>query len=877
MDKKEEDKYYMPFQGLEKGIVIQDKRIFNETPLKPGKCCHLLTKLLYLLVQGDKFTTAEATDLFFSVTKLFQSNNPMLRRMLYLVLKELSPIAEDVIIVISSLTKDMNSDVELYRANSIRVLCHLLDNLALLGQGERYLKQAIVDKSPYIASAALVSGIHVVKENRPGNVDIVKRWHTEILTATKSQDVMVQYHALALLYKLRQHDRLAIIKLISSLTSSGLRSPYANCLLIRYMANLIPLVSEDQQKIFHDCLMSFLRNKSDMVIYEAARTICTLDTAPEKLINGAISVLSLFLSTANSTLRFSAVRTLNRVAAKYPNFVSQCNQDLESLISDSNRSIATLAITTLLKTGNADNVDRLIQQISHFVSEISDEFKVVVVQSIRLLCQKFPHKHRAMLNFLSDVLREEGGFEYKKTIVDTILNLADDIPECADAALTALCEFIEDCEFTALSIRVLNVLGEKGPTAEDPSKFIRYIYNRVILEKAPIRAASVTALGKFAQKLKPLRESILVLLRRCQFDHDDEVRDRATFYLQLLASDELAACAGEVIHCPVPLMNLELALKQYTKGTCDTPFDLRSVPTIPLVAATPASTASSGGTAASERAAAQKADAASAIYTKMLAEVPEFATYGPLFKSTPTIPLTETETEYLVTCVKHVFASHLVFQFNITNTLNDQVLEHVSVKMEAVDELGADLTVEAEVEADSLTYDTPGVVSVSVRHDPGHFPTGTLSCTMKYEMKEIDSSTGEPDEFGEEDEYQLEDIVISLSDYVTGRFCVNWNEEWEKHGEETQAIETFSFSSMRTLPDAVEQLLKLLALNPCDGSENVEANRQKHILYMAGVFVTGVPLVARVRMRLAPSGGTQMELAVRSPDPEVSQILVSSL
>jgi coatomer subunit gamma len=73
----------------------------------------------------------------------------------------------------------------------------------------------------------------------------VKRWHTEIQTATRSQDVMVQYHALALLYKLRQHDRLAIIKLITQLTSAGLRSPYANCLLIRYMADLIPVVSEE--------------------------------------------------------------------------------------------------------------------------------------------------------------------------------------------------------------------------------------------------------------------------------------------------------------------------------------------------------------------------------------------------------------------------------------------------------------------------------------------------------------------------------------------------------------------------------------------------------------------------------------------------------
>jgi hypothetical protein len=31
--------------------------------------------------------------------------------------------------------------------------------------------------------------------------------------------------------------------------------------------------------------------------------------------------------------------------------VTNCNIDMEALISDSNRSIATLAITTLLKTG----------------------------------------------------------------------------------------------------------------------------------------------------------------------------------------------------------------------------------------------------------------------------------------------------------------------------------------------------------------------------------------------------------------------------------------------------------------------------------------------------------------------------------------------
>lgn len=65
----------MPFQGLEKGIVLQEKHLFNATPINPRKCSALITKLLYLLVQGEKFTRQEATDVFFAVTKLFQSKD----------------------------------------------------------------------------------------------------------------------------------------------------------------------------------------------------------------------------------------------------------------------------------------------------------------------------------------------------------------------------------------------------------------------------------------------------------------------------------------------------------------------------------------------------------------------------------------------------------------------------------------------------------------------------------------------------------------------------------------------------------------------------------------------------------------------------------
>ncbi len=48
-------------------------------------------------------------------------------------------------------------------------------------------------------------------------------------------------------------------------------------------------------------------------------------------------------------IRGNQILVSMKVAIQYPAAVTACNVDLETLITDSNRSIATLAITTLLK------------------------------------------------------------------------------------------------------------------------------------------------------------------------------------------------------------------------------------------------------------------------------------------------------------------------------------------------------------------------------------------------------------------------------------------------------------------------------------------------------------------------------------------------
>lgn len=103
----------------------------------------------------------------------------------------MSKIADDVIIVTSSLTKDMTGKEDQYRASAIRALCTITDvgahvhcilmsymytcscddhfqlQASMIQAIERYMKQAIVDRNPAVSSAALISSfVSFVRKNK---------------------------------------------------------------------------------------------------------------------------------------------------------------------------------------------------------------------------------------------------------------------------------------------------------------------------------------------------------------------------------------------------------------------------------------------------------------------------------------------------------------------------------------------------------------------------------------------------------------------------------------------------------------------------------------------------------------------------------------
>ncbi|KAI6154021.1 coatomer subunit gamma [Pisolithus tinctorius] len=918
--KKEEESGLSSYYN-NKTTIIQEARVFNESPISPRKCRALLTRIVYLLYLGESFSSQEATTLFFGTTKLFQHKDSALRQMVYLAIKEVATTAEDVIMVTSSIMKDMqpNSEV-IYRPNAIRALCRIID--PSMAQGvERFFKAAIVDRTPSISSAALVSSYHLF----PHAKDVVKRWVNEAQEAVNaksspsffggssggylnfgssgspssgyqpipSTSYIAQYHALGLLYLIRQHDRMAVTKMIQQLgggksgAGTTLKNPMALCMLIRYAAKIME-EDPNMQRQMLDLLDGWLRHKSDMVNLEAARAICEMKNVPTAQLSKAISVLQLFLSSPKPVLKFAATRSLASLALTHPSSVATCNVDLENLIADSNRSVATYAITTLLKTGNEASVDRLMKQITSFMSEISDEFKVIIVDAIRSLCLKFPTKHVSMLSFLAGVLRDEGGYDFKRAVVEAMFDMVKYIADCKEQALSHLCEFIEDCEFTKLSVRILYLLGMEGPKSPQPTKYIRFIYNRVVLENATVRAAAVSSLAKFGVNAidMGLRRSIGVLLNRCLDDVDDEVRDRAAMYLKVMKERPLADAYIKE-ESVFSLAALESKLVAYISDpvAVSQPFDATSIPKVSRAQLAAESVRPS--TLDTIAMPVVKTDSTpppptaadtQSTYVHQLAEVPELAEYGPVLNSSAKLAqLTESETEYQVTCAKHIFKEHIVFQFNVTNTLPDTVLEQVSVIMQPQADCG--LTEDFIIPVPALmTSTSPGIVYVSFSRDnPEEYATGSFQCTLKFVSKELDPSTGEPEEEGYEDEYQVEDVELAVGgDYIIPSYA-SFSSEWDRLRTGASSTETFSLTAMESIRAACDSIIEILNMEPLGGTE-VPTSASVHTLQLSGLVTGGGgKVLVRCRMTYAKGEGVTLELSVRAEQERACALVVSAV
>lgn len=721
---------------IEKTKVLQEAKCFDASCNNPRDCIPVMCKVVYLLNKGEAFTETESTEIFFRACKLYQSSNPQIRKMLYFLLKEIRPKESEVFMITSSLSRDLStSDNPYFKASALRVMAKILDPTMLI-QMERFIKVAIVDSNDSVSSAALFLGLKLCKTH----LEVVKKWVTEVQEKLTSKNSTIHFHAMLLLYEMKKGDTLALSKFFESMMNLSLKSPLAQTQLIRFIRFSLKTSKFEAGTManIEKFLTDSLKRSQDMVVYEAAKTICEHSEYMQGYtISSALSVLQLFLVSSKVTTKFAGIKTLNTYAMKHASYLTDSTGEYENLLTEPNRSLATMAISTLLKLSTDSNVDKLLGMISNFMNEVSDEFKIELIESIKVLCLRMPHKHQQLNKFVGDILKDEGGLQLKKSIVDTLLQLYDSLPQAKDAILMSLAEFSEDCIYENLHLRVIHFLGEHGPSSKNPSRLIRFIYNRLILEKPSIRAAAVSALFKFS-KIKELRSSVMTLIQKCLEDKDDEVRERAAFYLARIGKNEFDRPS-----LPVPISKLEKILAHCKNTGKSFAFDVQVT--------------------AEVKEEVKKAPLPEKVSTSLFNNIPELDALGQPLKSSNNMSLTEKNAEFVVNCVIHSFSSCQVLEFKINNTLSDVSLSGVTASLHVE---GTPLEGLLRIEDGILMYpsqtigkNSSGVSYVVIKKLSGS-RKASVPAFLKYKVTEYQGETALA---MFDDEYQIENIPIELA------------------------------------------------------------------------------------------------------------------
>jgi coatomer protein complex subunit gamma len=127
--------------------------------------------------------------------------------------------------------------------------------------------------------------------------------------------------------------------------------------------------------------------------------------------------------------------------------------------------------------------------------------------------------------------------------------------------------------------------------------------------------------------------------------------------------------------------------------------------------------------------------------------------------------------------------------------LPDTILEQVSVLTNPPEEgLSEDFIIPIPKMSNE-----PGIIYVSyTRTSPESYALGSFNCTLKFISKEVDPISGEPEEEGYEDEYQIEDVELGVGDYIIPTY-LTFTTEWDRLRTGATATETFQLSALKSL------------------------------------------------------------------------------
>lgn len=147
-----------------------------------------------------------------------------------------------------------------------------------------------------------------------------------------------------------------------------------------------------------------------------------------------------------------------------------------------------------------------------------------------------------------------------------------------------------------------------------------------------------------------------------------------------------------------------------------------------------------------------------------------------------------------------------------------------------------------------------------------------FSITLNFHVRDCDPESGVVDDNSYPDMYQPEAIDIFTGDYMQPTYIPGFEANWTSCGD--AVTETFQLSEVKSVQQAASLLQEQLGMKPIDPVIK-EAPRSQ--INLTGSFVGGIPCLAKVNLVVNPTGGTTMQINIKTPVPELSERLANSI
>ena len=603
-------------------------------------------------------------------------------------------------------------------------------------------------------------------------------------------------------------------------------------------------------------IVNITQGASEMILIESLRALMKINHL--KGLTKLMPRLQRLLQSSLTINKFAAIRIVNELALKSPEVILELRNDIESLLKDKNRTIVTLATSSALRISTEKNIEKLLKKIGKFIQGLPDSFRIQVLETIEQTAKKYPNKHAFLLNFLGNLLNLKGvNFVHK--IIDVMLNICELSDEMNVVMLKVLGDFIEDCQYEQIIQRVINIIGEVGPNCKERIKYMRTIYNRMILEGPSIRATAISALYKFIANEEDV-EHVKQLMQKCVNDENEEVNSRALFYLNIIESQ----CTTTIEKCIVdefPLENIEESLLKYIEeGNYEEEFTFDTISKVTQQEI-------------EQKKEEEKQQQIENEAQQKMTEI--FGDLGKPTKSCPEILVSGVDTEYQVSITKIIYEKHVALKCMVKNTLNEYQLENVSIEitnpMKSFKQTKIFPIEILPAQCEEM------IVIILERVENTKSENENINLLMTYSLREINTITGElSDGVIENEEYPLDSIQIKMSDFVEQYEVKDWNSEWDAIEAKNEKKAVFKFPNVTSVKVATERIKTHFSLGVFNKSDEVAENAKKHILYLAGMMNGEVAMI-RVRLMVDRTGQVALEVCIRSPSLDLVEQLVSTL